>query len=91
MSKPTEHCVSAAMQMSDGEVIKGERHHNCIQTSVGLGYTRADVANAVQGFITSDGRFLGRVEARQLQDAAGIQSASEGGYRGSGLFSEDLY
>ena len=41
--------------------------------------------------VTSRNRFVSRKEGRQLQDAAGIPSAAEGGYRGDSLYSEDLY
>ncbi len=45
-----------------------------------------------QGFLTTRGRFVARAEARSLQEAAGIPSTCEGGYRKDGwLYSEDLY
>ncbi len=45
-----------------------------------------------QGFITSRNRFVTREEGRVLQDAARIPSMDlPEGYKGSTLFSEDLY
>ncbi len=41
--------------------------------------------------MTTHGRFVGRIEAQGIQVAAGILSADPDGYRGDGLFSEDLY
>ncbi len=50
-----------------------------------------DEAFMAQGFITSRNRFVGRVEAYELQQDAGIQSKARDGYRNGRLFSEDLY
>jgi hypothetical protein len=44
-----------------------------------------------QGFITSRNRFVSRSEAMKLQLDAGIPSVVKGGYRGTVLYSEDLY
>lgn len=83
---PAEVCICAAIQLADGRVIRGHRHDDCIQTALKWD---ADPAYAVQGFVTSCNRFVGRREGMALQKAAGIQSVT--GYRGDILFSEDLY
>jgi hypothetical protein len=46
-----------------------------------------------QGFVTSHNRFVGRVEACQLQKVAGIKSVLEGAeaYLDGELYREDLY
>jgi hypothetical protein len=86
-AKP-ETCVCAAIVLTDGTVIQGRRHHNCLGAIHNLDLSRV---GSTQGFITSTGRFVEREEGRKLQDAAGIPSADPGGYRGDTLYSEDLY
>lgn len=83
-----EICICAAVRLMDGLVVRGHRHHDCLRAA---GEMKRIPLGAAQGFITSRGRFVDRREAMQLQLAAGIVSADEGGYRGDGLFSEDLY
>lgn len=81
-----ETCVCAAIQLADGRVIRGHRHHDCIETATLL---NAEKTSHVQGFLTSQGRFVDRQEAMVLQKTVGIKSIC--GYRGDILFSEDLY
>lgn len=47
------------------------------------------VPAAVQGFVTSHGRFVNRVQARQIAYVAGQNPGTTGGHRD--LFSEDLW
>jgi hypothetical protein len=90
-----EICICAAVRLEDdGYIIRGHRHHNCLQTAVERQratepYSRP--ITPVQGFITSRNRFVDRKEGLRLQLAAGIESVSPDGYRGDILFSEDLY
>ena len=96
-----EHILCAAVWVDDGKVyphqpsnittgvvVGGWRHHNCLATVHGLGVGRR--AKRHQGFITSTGRYVGRLEAFTIAQAAGqlegrhIHCAPE-------LFSEDLY
>lgn len=86
MGEP-EVCVFAAIRLNDGPRIQARRHHECLRLIAALGLSRH---GAEQGFVTNHGRFVDRLEGRRLQDAAGIPSAAEGGYRGEMLFSEDL-
>jgi hypothetical protein len=84
-----EVCVCAAIRMNKrGLTFYGRRHGDCLARMKEIGYPHK---YSEQGFLTSDGRFVDRLEGRRLQDAAGIQSVAEGGYRGNTLFSEDLY
>lgn len=83
-----ETCIGAAIRLSDGTVIKGKRHNDCLTVAFFLGY---DHRGSTQGFLTSTGRFVDREDGRRLQDAAEIPSADPNGYRGGVLFSEDLY
>lgn len=88
-----ERCVCAAIKLPNGDLVKGKRHNNCISMAVGLGATRDDIANAIQGFMTTTGRFVDRKQGMEIQKASGLPSAysHDGMYRGEILFSEDLY
>ena len=78
--------------VDSGLVVCGRRHHNCFLTAFELnegkkieGLTELD-ENAVQGFLTSDDRFVNRKEAGQIAfDAGQTAKLTEC------LFSEDLY
>lgn len=78
----------AAIQFGDGIVIAGKRHDACIKSAVALGVTRDEIAHAVQGFMTTHGRFVDRVEGWDLAVAAGIVADKS---TTKCLFSEDLY
>jgi hypothetical protein len=86
-----EQCICAAIMLPNGEVWRGHRHSDAIQTAGKAGATREDVAEAEQGFITSRNRFVGREEGAVLQARAGIVSAQTGKLPEGMLFSEDLY
>ena len=87
-----EVCICAAIQLPDGELFRGHRHDDAIQTAGKASVPRADIYEAAQGFITSRNRFVGREEACALHIAAGIPSAQTGQPLKPGmLFSEDLY
>jgi hypothetical protein len=90
----TEVVICAAVRDIDGLVVHCQRHHHGLAV---VRVRRASRSQSVaelevqQGFVTSRGRFVGRIEALQLQRAAGIKSAAPGGYRGDDLYSEDMY
>lgn len=84
-----EVCICAAVLATNGQVIVGRRHGDCLHRLADLGLPR--VGFEAQGFLTSRNRYVTRREGRQLQEAAGIRSYSSDGYRGDLLFSEDLY
>jgi hypothetical protein len=71
-----------------GVVIGGWRHHNCFSTYAALSGNRTplDYEPAVQGFLTSDDRFVDRREAAKIALAAGQVKEEL-----KVLFSEDLY
>lgn len=81
-----EICICAAIQLTDGRIIRGHRHDDCIQTALKW---KVELPKHTQGFMTSFNRFVDRREGMRLQKAAGLNSAH--GYRGDILFSEDLY
>lgn len=85
-----EVCICAAIKTKDGQIIRGHRHGDCIQTMIRM-KIEDKVRWADQGFITSKNRFVSREDGRILQDKAGIKSVDKDGYRGKTLFSEDLY
>lgn len=87
-----EQCICAAIQLPNGEVWRGHRHDSAIRTAMAApDVRREDIANAVQGFITSQNRFVGREEGARIQTAAGILSAQTLRPVRDMLFSEDLY
>lgn len=69
-----------------GLVISGMRHHNCITTKNETHICR-DLPG-IQGFITSNHRFVNRVEAREIALSTGQVKTT---IHPRSLFSEDLY
>lgn len=87
--KDPEICICAAIQLEGGGcILRGQRHCDCIAGLAPRGWYHCRFA---QGFVTSRNRFVDRKEGMRLQLAAGVTSIALGGYRGSSLFSEDLY
>lgn len=91
-----EICICSAIQMPDGELIRGHRHDSCydvVRRRPDAEEKRLDIVHAAQGFITSRNRFVDRREAMTLQRASGLPSRyrKDGAYVGEELFSEDLY
>jgi hypothetical protein len=86
-----EICICSAVKTTDGIIIRGHRHRDCIEGIIRRGKKPAKDFNA-QGFITSQNRFVDREEGFRLQKLAGIKSANPEGYNSAGwLYSEDLY
>ncbi len=85
-----EICICAAIQFSDGRIVRGHRHDACFRTAEGWTPTPPREGH-IQGFITSQNRFVGREEGANIQNAAGLKSAHHGGVINGELFSEDLY
>jgi hypothetical protein len=86
--KPQELPACAAVRTAHGFIFAGKRHGECL---LGLAVSGYDKRYSTQGFMTTHGRFVDRVEARLLMDRAGIGSAAPDGFRGDQLYSEDLY
>ncbi len=80
-------CAGILCQKSDA-ILAGRRHADCFRSALALGLEKTDL---IQGFITNQGYFVDRETAFRMMRDAKIESAAEGGYRGSQLFSEDLY
>jgi hypothetical protein len=87
MKKINEICICAAVKDETGYIWRGHRHGDCMLAAI----TAKHSPHGEQGFMTSKNRFVNREDGRKLQDAAGIPSADKDGYRGTTLFSEDLY
>lgn len=81
MTKHKEIIICSAIQTKLGRVIKGHRHHDCIRTASRIpSISHDDIINRVEGFITSQNRFVGREEAHLIH--LGLDGI---------LFSEDIY
>ena len=87
---PPETVICSAVLTTGGEVVIGKRHCDCFREIAESGKCRMKSPDG-QGFVTSLGRYVTRRGGREIQDAAGIQSVAQGGYRGDSLYSEDLY
>ena len=75
--------------IDSGFVVAGRRHHNVFLTVADIkdvSYKDYGYSENIQGFLTSDNRFVNRKEAGQIAFDAG-QTAKLTEY----LFSEDLY
>lgn len=85
-----EIVICAAILMSDGYIVRGHRHHDCIRTAREIPRYKADpMLDRYQGFVTSRNRYVTRLEGKKLQVAAGVPPFR--GKYGVSLFSEDLY
>jgi hypothetical protein len=83
-----EICICAAVKNRDGIIIRGQRHADCYFV---MRTNQIETNGRIEGFMTSKNRFVGRIEGRKLQDAAGIKSVARNGYITDDLYSEDLY
>lgn len=101
----SETVATAALETLTGKVItlpRPARHGDVILFMRKEGYTRSDVAHATQGFVTSKGRFVDRIEGADLVIKSGTPILFRGstgevtGTRGRlnwppNLYSEDLW
>lgn len=85
-----ERVVAAAMQYEGVTIsLPQPARHAQVMHSAGNFMTPAQIARACQGFLTSEGRFVNRVQARQIAHIAGQEPKTTGNERD--LFSEDLW
>jgi hypothetical protein len=84
-----EFCICAAIVAEDSRIFRGHRHSDALMAAGHAGTKGSSLADS-QGFITSTGRFVDRVEGARLQEAAGIVSIHTKRFTDF-LFSEDLY
>ena len=90
-----EKVICAAIKIGR-QVFYGHRHNHAIRAmndklSYTLNRQQIDKLKKIQGFVTTEGRFVDRKEGMKIQIAAGIKSANkkQGGYFGGELYSED--
>jgi len=81
---PKERIKAAAIELKDGRVFTGECHESIIQSSQGKAEREATIGSR-DGFVTTEGRFVDREEARNIAVAAGQVPEGIGV-----LYSEDL-
>lgn len=89
-----EICICAAILMSDGYIIRGHRHSDCIKKMLDIPRYKDESWNSkYQGFVTSKNRFVNRIDGAKLQKEAGIKSKMPEGqeYLHGELYSEDFY
>lgn len=90
-----EFVICAAIRMKDGYIIRGHRHSDALRTAAGIPRYKGDshAFGENQGFVTSTGRYVDRIEGAKIQKAAGIKSKmpEDGAYLHGELYSEDLY
>lgn len=72
--------------IQSGIVVCGRRHHNVFATLTALNIDRLNIGRAVQGFMTSENRFVGREEAAVIAYQSGQISKQV-----DSLISEELY
>ncbi len=84
-----EIIICAAIRMSDGYIVRGHRHNNCIRTASEIPKYQGEKWHGDdQGFITSTGRYVGRKEAYEIASAAKQLKYDN---ISKELYSEDLY
>lgn len=89
-----EIVICAAIRMSDGYIVRGHRHCDAIRTASQIPkYKDERPFGSDQGFVTSQNRYVDRLEGARIQKAAGIKSKMPEGqeYLHGELYSEDLY
>lgn len=87
--KESERIICAAIRTKRNVIIRGHRHSDCIRAASSRPHiTQDDIQYRAEGFITSSGRFVQRVEAMKIAIAAGQYTAEKGRDK---LYSEDIY
>lgn len=82
----TKEYVHQPKNIKTGIVMTGRRHHNVFTNMAALGIDHKQYDAMVQGFLTSDDRFVDRKEGGRIAyEAKQIDKPTEC------LFSEDLY
>jgi len=91
-----ETIICSAIQYTDIEsnsyrgigplVLAGYRHADIIAQCSSFGKRQVEMGNYIQGFLTSKGRFVDRIEAAEI-----FNSYSEKKSQFKWLYSEDLY
>jgi hypothetical protein len=87
-----EIIICAAIRMSDGYIVRGHRHNNCIRTASEIPKYQGEKWHGDdQGFITSTGRYVDRKEAFEIASKANQLKYDLSRATTKELYSEDLY
>ena len=89
-TEPNRYIKEAAIHY-EGQIWVGKRHGNIILDMRKAGIARGGVAQANQGFITYDGKFLTREQALVRAVETGQVDMKKKPGNPTQLFSEDLY
>lgn len=92
-TSPKERIVAAAIQI-EGVTLslpKPARHGQVLHSALNMHLPEDVVAGACQGFLTSRGRFVNRVQAKQIAHMAGQPQMRPESERTKDLYSEDLW
>ena len=77
--------------IQSGVVVCGRRHHNIIELA-SLSIPKSIAQTSIEGFLTSQDRFVDRKEALIIaQKAEQIRETPKIWFKGDNLYSEDLY
>lgn len=84
-----EKIICSAILCPDKYIVRGHRHNDCLRTISEMPrYKGISKGDFIQGFMTSENRFVDRVEAMQIAKNA-LQVENTINERE--LFSEDIY
>ena len=84
----SEKIANAALMIGD-RMWTARRHYECIAAASAEGF-ECNTPQARQGFVTTEGRFVGRLEALHIAVKAGQVERGKT-INSKHLFSEDLY
>jgi len=88
----SERISAAAIRLPTGVVVSVRpplRHHDCFQAARAQGIMFGEMHGGEQGFVTSEGRFVGRCDALPIAQTAGqIVGKTQPEDK---LFSEDMW
>lgn len=90
---PDEHIIAAAIQI-EGVTLslpRPARHAQVLHSATNMHLPDYAVTGACQGFLTSTGRFVNRVQAKQIAHMAGQPQMRPESERTKDLYSEDLW
>ena len=87
-----ELIICAAVKTECGKIVRGHRHGDCIKAIHSRGLKVAKGSSTNQGFITSQNRFVDRIEAMNIHmESGGVSAQGIRLQKNQPLFSEDLY
>jgi len=92
IATPVERIVAAAIQVQGitMSLPLPARHGQVLHAADDI-ITQAELHGACQGFLTSTGRFVNRVQAKQIAHMAGQPQLRPESHRTKDLYSEDLW